>query len=144
MNVAGKWGKERLEATAPGRKLINTRLSNMTEDKEDQGRSKCQFRNQCGRGCSFGAYFSTQAVTLPAARATGRLTLRADAVVSNLESDPKARRVTGVRVVDAKPGVAEIIPARLVFLSPHALAPTPLPLTSPLPCPRTNHFEPNT
>src|SRR3546814_15803895 len=56
MNVAEKWVKERLEATSPGRKLINTRLSNMTEDKEDQGRSKCQFRNQCGRGCSFGAY----------------------------------------------------------------------------------------
>src|SRR3546814_3680713 len=48
MNVAEKWVKERLEATSPGRKLINTRLSNMTEDKEDQGRSKCQFRNQCG------------------------------------------------------------------------------------------------
>ncbi len=64
----------------------------MTEDKPEQGRTKCQFRNQCGRGCSFGAYFSTQAVTLPAARATGRLTLRPDAVVSNLEYDPKTKR----------------------------------------------------
>jgi hypothetical protein len=89
MNIAEKWVKERLEATSPGRKLIHTRLSNMTEDKPAQGRTKCQFRNQCGRGCSFGAYFSTQAVTLPAARATGRLTLRPDAVVTNLEYDPK-------------------------------------------------------
>src|SRR3546814_13304671 len=102
MNVAGKWGKERLEATAPGRKLINTRLSNMTEDKEDQGRSKCQFSNQCGRGCSFGAYFSTQAVTLPAARATGRLTLRSDEGVSNLEYEPTPKKGTGVRVVEPK------------------------------------------
>src|SRR3546814_17037120 len=95
MNVAEKWVKERLEATSPGRKLINTRLSNMTEDKADQGRSKCQFRNQCGRGCSFGAYFSTQAVTLPAARAPGRLTLRSAPVGSKPESDPRSgeRRV---------------------------------------------------
>ena len=85
MNVAEKWMKQRLEKEFPGRKMINARLSNMTEDKPDQGRTKCQFRNQCGNGCSFGAYFSTQAVTLPAARATGRLTLRSDAVVTNLE-----------------------------------------------------------
>ena len=122
MNIAEKWVKERLEAAMPGRKLINTRLSNMTEDKPDQGRSKCQFRNQCGRGCSFGAYFSTQAVTLPAARATGRLTLRSDAVVSNLVYDAARKRVTGVRVVDTKTKQAEVIPARLVFLCASAMA----------------------
>src|SRR3546814_8043330 len=83
---------------------------------------KCQFRNQCGRGCSFGAYFSTQAVTLPAARATGRLTLRSDAVVSNLEYDPKTKRVTGVRVIDTKTRQAEVISARLVFLCASAMA----------------------
>src|SRR3546814_1410123 len=102
MNVAEKWVKERLEATSPGRKLINTRLSNMTEDKEDQGRSNCQFRNQCGRGCSFGAYFSTRAVTLPAARATGRLTLQSDAAVSNLEYDQNTTTVTGARLIHKK------------------------------------------
>ncbi|WOF44402.1 GMC family oxidoreductase [Sphingopyxis indica] len=141
MNIAEKWLKERLEATSPGRKLIHARLSNMTEDKPDQGRSRCQFRNQCGRGCSFGAYFSTQAVTLPAARATGRLTLRADAVVSNLEYDPKARRVTGVRVVDAKTGVAEIIPARLVFLCASAMASTQILMNSRIPGTGKSHFD---
>ncbi len=30
----------------------------------------------CSRGCPFGAYFSTQSSTLPAAMATGNLTLR--------------------------------------------------------------------
>ena len=79
--------KERLEAAIAGPQADQYRLSNMTEDKPEQGRTKCQFRNQCGRGCSFGAYFSTQAVTLPAARATGRLTLRPDSVVSSLEYD---------------------------------------------------------
>jgi choline dehydrogenase-like flavoprotein len=132
MNIAEKWVKGRLENAYPDRKLIHTRLSNITEDKPDQGagRSRCQFRNQCSRGCSFGAYFSTQAVTLPAARATGRLTLRSDAVVTNLEYDARRRRVTGVRVIDAKTGQAEVIPARLVFLCASAMASTQILMNS--------------
>jgi choline dehydrogenase-like flavoprotein len=122
MNVAEKWLKQQLESNFPGRKLINTRLSNLTEDKPEQGRTKCQFRNQCSRGCSFGAYFSTQAVTLPAAQKTGRLTVRPNAVVSSLEYDPRSKRVTGVRVVDAESKAVEIIPARLVFLCASAMA----------------------
>jgi len=121
MNVAEKWLKPRLEAQFPGRKLIHTRLSNMTEDKPEQNRTKCQFRAQCANGCSFGAYFSTQAVTLPAARATGRLTLRSDAVVTNLEYDPAKKRVTGVRFIDAKTGQAEVVNAGLVFLCASAM-----------------------
>ncbi|MFV0623418.1 GMC family oxidoreductase [Sphingomonas sp. ac-8] len=130
MNVAEKWMKGRLESAYPDRKLINARLSNITEDKPDQNRTRCQKRNQCGRGCSFGAYFSTQAVTLPAARATGRLTLRSDAVVTNLEYDAGRKRVTGVRVVDAKTGQAEVIPARLVFLCASAMASTQILMNS--------------
>ncbi|WP_395337194.1 GMC family oxidoreductase [Novosphingobium sp. BL-8H] len=117
MNVAEKWMKPRLESAFPGRKMINARLSNMTEDKPEQNRTKCQFRNQCSNGCSFGAYFSTQAVTLPAARATGRLTVRSDAVVTNLEYDPASKKVTGVRFIDAKTGQAEVVSARVVFLN---------------------------
>jgi choline dehydrogenase-like flavoprotein len=141
MNVAEKWVKERLEASMPGRKLINTRIANMTEDKPDQGRVKCQFRNQCGRGCSFGSYFSTQAVTLPAARKTGRLTLRSDAVVSNLEYDAAKKRVTGVRVVDATSGQAEVIPARLVFLCASAMASTQILMNSQIPGTGQSHFD---
>ncbi|WP_121115323.1 GMC family oxidoreductase [Croceibacterium ferulae] len=141
MNIAENWLKERLEATSPGRKLINARLSNITEDKPEHGRTKCQYRNQCGRGCSFGAYFSTQAVTLPAARATDRLTLRSDAVVTSLEYDSATKRVTGVRVVDANTGQAEIIPARLVFLCASAIASTQILLNSRIPDSGTSHFD---
>ena len=141
MNVAEKWLKQRLEATCPGRKLINTRLSNMTEDKPDQGRSKCQFRNQCGRGCSFGAYFSTQAVTLPAARATGNLTLRADSVVTGLEYDAATKRVTGVRVVDANTRQAEVIPARMVFLCASAMASNQILMNSRIPGTGKSYFD---
>ncbi len=130
MNIAEKWLKQGLETKFPGRKLINTRLSNMTEDKPDQNRTKCQFRNQCGNGCSFGAYFSTQAVTLPAARATGRLTLKSDSVVTNLVYDAARKKVTGVRYIDAKTGQAETVEADLVFLCASAIASTQIMLNS--------------
>ncbi len=124
MNIAEKWMKQQIETQYPGRKLINARLSNLTEDKPEQNRTKCQLRNQCSNGCSFGAYFSTQSVTLPAARATGRLTLKSDAVVTNLEYDPAAKRVTGVRFIDAKTGQAEVVSANIVFLCASAMAST--------------------
>lgn len=141
MNVAEKWLKSQLEAKFPGRKLIHTRLSNMTEDKPDQGRTKCQFRNQCGNGCSFGAYFSTQAVTLPAARATGKLTLQSDAVVTNIEYDAAKKRVTGVRYVDAKTGQAQVVNADLVFLCASAMGSNQILLNSRAPGSERSHFD---
>ncbi|HTG38250.1 GMC family oxidoreductase [Sphingomonas sp.] len=141
MNIAEEWLKKRLEGEFPGRKLINTRLSNITEDKPDQNRTKCQFRNQCGNGCSFGAYFSTQAVTLPAARATGRLTLQSDAVVTNLEYDAARKKVTGVRYVDAKTGQAQTVNADLVFLCASAMASTQILMNSRAPGTGRSHFD---
>ena len=141
MNVAEKWLKQRLETQFPGRKLINTRLSNMTEDKPDQGRTKCQFRNQCGNGCSFGAYFSTQAVTLPAARATGKLTLQSDAVVTNLEYDAAKKRVTGVRFIDTKTGQAGVVQANLVFLCASAMGSNQILLNSRPAGSERSHFD---
>jgi choline dehydrogenase-like flavoprotein len=141
MNVAEKWLKEKLEAEFPGRKLIHTRLSNMTEDKPEQGRTKCQMRNQCGNGCSFGAYFSTQAVTLPAARATGRLTLQSDAVVTSLDYDAARKRVTGVRYIDAKTGQAQVVNADLVFLCASAMASTQILMNSRAPGTGRSHFD---
>ena len=141
MNIAEKWMKQRLETQFPGRKMINARLSNMTEDKPEQNRTKCQLRNQCGNGCSFGAYFSTQAVTLPAARATGRLTLRSDSVVTNLDYDPATKKVSGVRFVDAKTGQAETVTARLVFLCASALASTQILMNSRPAGSGKSHFD---
>jgi choline dehydrogenase-like flavoprotein len=116
MNIAEEWVKPRFEAANPGRKLIHIRNANMTEDKPEQGRTRCQNRSQCSRGCSFGAYFSTQASTLPAAMATGNLTVMPDSVVTSLEYDEKAKRVTGVRVVDANTKVGKVYRSRIVFV----------------------------
>lgn len=141
MNVAEQWLKQRLETKFPGRKLIHTRLSNLTEDKPEQNRTKCQMRNQCSNGCSFGAYFSTQAVTLPAARATGRLTLQSDAVVTNVEYDPARKRVTGVRYVDAKTGQAQTVSAGLVFVCASAMASVQILMNSRAPGSERSHFD---
>ncbi|WP_267396586.1 MULTISPECIES: GMC family oxidoreductase [unclassified Sphingomonas] len=141
MNVAEKWMKGGLETSFPGRKLIHARLSNITEDKPEQNRTKCQFRNQCSNGCSFGAYFSTQAVTLPAARATGRLTLQSDAVVTNLEYDAAAKRVTGVRYVDANTGQAQTVRANLVFLCASTIGSVQILMNSRAPGSERSHFD---
>ncbi len=141
MNEPEKWLKGRLEQRFSGRKLIHARLSNLTEDKPEQGRTKCQYRNQCSRGCSFGSYFSSQAVTLPAAQATGRLTLRANAVVTGLEYDPKTKRVTGVRVVDSQTMAAETISARVVFLCASAMATNQILLNSRAPGSQRSAFD---
>src|SRR6185503_2655223 len=85
------------------------------------------------RGCSFGAYFSTQAVTLPAARKTNNLTLLSDQVVTNLEYDPQTKRITGVRAVDANSMTAKIYTSRIVFLCASAMASTQILLNSRLP-----------
>ena len=106
--------KAKIEAAYPDRRLIMGRSANMTEAKP--GRAPCQYRNICARGCSFGAYFSTQSSTLPAARATGRLTLITDALVESLAYDPVARRVSGVRVIDTKSRKRIAYTAKIVFL----------------------------
>lgn len=99
----------------PERCLTIGRTANLTEAKE--GRMVCQNRSICARGCSFGAYFSTQSSTLPAAMKTGRLTVITDAVVEALDYDPATRRVTGVRYIDRKGGTRKRATARLVFLN---------------------------
>lgn len=98
----------------PDRRLLPGRTANLTQAIGD--RAPCQYRDQCARGCSFGAYFSTQSSTLPAARATGRLTLMTDTIVDSLEYDPSARRATAVRLLNAKSGERSTVQAPLVFL----------------------------
>ncbi len=82
------------------RHLIIGRTANIT--RALPGRSSCQFRNRCSLGCPFGAYFSTQSSTLPAAMATGNLTLRPFSIVTKILYDKDTQRATGVEVLDAE------------------------------------------
>lgn len=116
LNAVEKHVKTTLESGWPGRTVIAGRTANLTASLEGLARSLCQYRNVCARGCSFGAYFSTQSSTLPAARATGNLTVLTDSIVESVAYDAKQRRATGVRVRHVKEGRSATYNARTVFL----------------------------
>lgn len=116
LNAVEKHLKSSIEAAHPGRRLIIGRTANLTQAIEGQARSPCQYRNVCARGCSFGAYFSTQSSTLPAARDTGHLTLMTDALVESIEYDAKLGSATGVRVRHLREGRGATYRARLIFV----------------------------
>ncbi len=96
------------------RRIIPGRTANITRPLD--GRSACQYRNACWLGCPFGAYFSTQSSTLPAAMKTGRLTLKPFAIVSEVLYDRNTKRATGVRVTDATNNQTTDYTARVIFL----------------------------
>ena len=63
------------------------------------GRPACHYCGPCSRGCSTGSYYSSPHSSLPAAAATGRLTLVPDAVVSHLVVGDDGR-CSGVYYID--------------------------------------------
>ena len=101
------------------RRLIPGRVANLTRPLP--GRGSCQYRNACWLGCPFGAYFSTQSSTLPAAINTGRLTLKPWSIVSEVLYDRDRRRASGVRVIDAVSNETTDYRARVIFLCASAL-----------------------
>ena len=130
LNIAEQRFRDVLAREFDGRVLTIGRVANLTRDMPEQGRTRCQYRNRCRRGCSFGSYFSTQAVTLPMARATGNLTLRDSSVVESLEYDAAEQRVTGVRVVDSRTRERSVYRARIVFLCASCIPTTQILLNS--------------
>lgn len=108
--------REHIAAHYPDRRLTIGRTANLTESKPDEGRAACQSRYICGRGCSYGAYFSTQSSTLPAAMATGNLTVKTDAVVETVDYDAQQKRARGVTVINRLDKKRIQYAARMVFL----------------------------
>lgn len=101
------------------RRLISARTANLSQPLN--GRGACQYRDACWLGCPYGAYFSTQSATLPAAVKTGRLTLKPFSIVSEVLYDKDRKRATGVRVIDAVTEQSTDYRARVVFLCASAL-----------------------
>jgi len=120
---------ERLTSLFGGkRRLIPARTANLTLPLP--GRSPCQYRNACGLGCPYGAYFSTQSSTLPAAMKTGRLTLKPFAIATEVLYDRNRKRATGVRVLDAVSNQSTEYNAKVIFLCASTLNSTWLLLRS--------------
>ncbi|MFD2998885.1 GMC oxidoreductase [Pontibacter toksunensis] len=101
------------------RHMIIGRVANLTAAHHD--RTNCQYRNACWLGCPFGAYFSTQSATLPAAMATGNLTLRPYSIVTRVLYDKDTKKAKGVEVLDAETNQTYEYLAKVVFLNASAL-----------------------
>ncbi len=124
---------ERVNKAFPSRRVIAARVAHLTQPTQEQmdlGRGPCQVRNHCHRGCSYGAYFSSVAATLPAARNTGNMTLISHAIVHSIEYDPKTKRASGVRVIDANTRETKTYTAKIVFLNASTVASTMIMLNS--------------
>ncbi len=128
LNCVEKHIKKRIEKSYPGRNLIIGRVAHLTEPLN--GRGKCQYRNRCGRGCPYGAYFSSNAVTLPAANATGNLTIRPFSIVQSIIYDDKKGKATGVRIIDAETNETIEYASKIIFCNASTLGSTQILLNS--------------
>lgn len=109
--MAAKFGRDRVLTI--GRAAVLTERHN--------GRAACHYCGPCHRGCITRSYFSSVNATLPAAEATGRLTLRPYSIARSLVLDERTNRVSGVLVVDARTRETREYTARVVFLCASAL-----------------------
>ena len=130
MNVLERHVRQSIEENFPDRTMTIGRVAVLTEALEHSDRGVCHYCGPCHRGCSVGAYFSSLSSTLPAAEATGNLTLQANAVVAGLDYDPETGRVSGVQVIDAETRDRRTVTARVVFLCASALGSTQILLNS--------------
>ncbi len=120
MNCVEKDFKKKLEARFRDRKLIIGRTANLTAPLN--GRGQCQARNLCHRGCPYGAYYSSNSGAIPAALATGNLTIRPHALVNRVIYDEQKQRAAGVEIIDTTTRQTETFYARIVFLNAATLA----------------------
>lgn len=119
MNCVEKEVKKAIESNFTDRIMTIGRTANLT--KQINGRGPCQFRNLCSRGCPYGAYFSTQSSTLPAAEKTGNLTVLVDSIVSEVMYDQDKEQASGVRVIDANTKEVTEFYAKLIFVNASTL-----------------------
>ncbi|HEY1024519.1 MAG TPA: GMC family oxidoreductase [Sphingobacteriaceae bacterium] len=128
MNAVERDFKSKIESRYADRKVIMGRTANLT--KPVKGRGQCMARDLCHRGCPYGAYFSTNASTMPAAHATGNLTLKPHSLVSRVLYDEQKQRAAGVEVIDTQTNQVEEFYATIIFLNASTVATTSILLNS--------------
>jgi choline dehydrogenase-like flavoprotein len=123
MNCVEEAGAAKIKAHYKGARTWTIgRPANITQPLP--GRPGCQYRNKCSLGCPFGGYFSTQASTLPAAMATGKLTLRPWSIVRRLIYDKNSQKATGVEIIDGETNQTMEFSAKIIFLCASTIAST--------------------
>jgi choline dehydrogenase-like flavoprotein len=120
--------KNSIKANEESRVLTIARVANLTRGWD--GRGPCQYRNLCSRGCPFGGYFSSNSSTIPAAMATGNLTLRPFSIVTELLYDERSERATGVRIIDALSNEVLEFYSKIIFVNASTIATAGLLLNS--------------
>lgn len=122
LNCVEQHFRDEVYKNLDGRIVTIGRVAHITGDKPFEGRTKCQFRNRCSRGCPFGGYFSSNSSTLPAAERTGNLTLRPDSIVSEVIYDPDTKKASGVKVIDRLTKEELVFNAKVIFLCASSMA----------------------
>jgi len=126
-NCLEKDVKKRIEEKL-GIKMIMGRTAHLTEPKGNRG--TCQTRNRCMRGCPYGAYFSSNASTLPAAEATGNLTIRPYSIVTEIILDESKEKAKGVRIYDSETKETKEYYAKVIFMCASTLGTAQIMLNS--------------
>ncbi len=128
MNCVEETFRDKVASNLGGRVVTIGRTANLSVNHK--GRTVCQYRNRCIRGCPYGAYFSSLSSTLPAAVATGNMTLRPYSIVTSIIYDAEKKRATGVRVVDQDTKEEMEFYAKVIFCCASAVASTAILMNS--------------
>lgn len=135
MNCVEKDFQTKIAKNFHDRHLIMGRTANLTQPLN--GRSNCQSRDHCFRGCPWGAYFSSNSCTIPTAMATGRLTVRPNSLVNRVLYDEQKQIATGVEIIDTETKKESQFFARIIFINASTVATSFILLNS------TSHRFPN-
>ena len=131
LNCAEKKFKKEIANKYDDRLITNARVAHITEGtKPGLGRVTCQYRNRCRRGCPYGAYFSSNSSTLPAAEASGNMTLMPNSIVSQIIYDHKIIGQVGFGVIDSETNQVTEFNAKIIFLCASTIASTSILLQS--------------
>jgi choline dehydrogenase-like flavoprotein len=120
MNDVEKKMQKAIMGKFTDRNVVQGRCAHLTKPAPihiEQGRSQCQARSMCERGCPFGGYFSSNSSTIPWAQKTGNLTLQTNAVVHSIIYDEATQKASGVRVIDAITKKATEYFAKIIFVN---------------------------
>ena len=125
LNAVERMIQQKIPTKYPDRQVISGRCAHISSPQPihiQQGRTQCQNRTMCQRGCPFGGYFSSNASTLPWAQKTGNLTLKPNSIVESILFDENSQKASGVRVIDAETLETTEYKAKVIFLNASALA----------------------
>jgi len=131
LNCVEETFRDKVSEKFKGRKITIGRVAHLTAPlAHSPNRGVCQSRNMCDRGCPYGAYFSSNSSTLPAAEATGNMTLRPHSIVHSIIYDEQKGKAVGVKVLDAQTKEEIDFFAKVIFLNASTLGSTFIMLNS--------------